>query len=270
MTDRAPQCIAGRDSWQREAVGAYLLGALEPAESDQVSAHLAACVGCRAEYGELTELLPLLASVSESEAVNGPVRPEPAVLGRVLESTARQAPAALPVVEPQHAHRRPWRDRLFGSGSGTGRRPLHTRVALAAGAAVLVVGGVGAGLAMSTSNAAAAGWSASASANGGWTGDTAAIDAWVQVTQVKVGSDIQLKMDHVTAGYVCTMVIVGENGERQTGSTWRAPSDGSFTISGTASMPPNQIASVQVELPDGHTLLTLDSPRSSSLHQTTS
>lgn len=259
MTDRAPQCTAGRDSWQREAVGAYLLGALEPAESDQVATHLGECAGCRAEYGELTELLPLLASVSEAEAVNGPVRPEPAVLGRVLETTTRQAPAT-PAhhVDTHHARRRSWRGRFTGARFGA--RPLRTRIALAGGAAVLAVGGVSTGLAL-TAATAPVGWSASASA-GQYGGGANEIDAWVQVSAVKVGSNIQLKMDHVKAGYVCTMVIVGDNGERQTGSTWRAPGDGSFTISGTASMPPSQIASVQIQLPNGQTLLTLDSPRS--------
>ena len=70
MNDRrAPHCTAANDPWLREAVGAYLLGALEPAENDRVAAHLAGCASCRAEYGELAELLPLLASAMGSLAV---------------------------------------------------------------------------------------------------------------------------------------------------------------------------------------------------------
>jgi predicted anti-sigma-YlaC factor YlaD len=252
---RAPHCTAANDPWLREAVGAYLLGALDPAESDRVSAHLAGCASCRAEYGELAELLPLLASVTESEAVNGPVMPEPAVLGRVLASTSQQSVDVEPngqigVNAPQarpYRRRAPWRN-----PAGISRR---SRFALAAAGIVVVAGGTVAGTLMASSGGLPAGsWTATASATG------YPLHANVQVTPGTHGSKIQLKLDDVPAGYSCEMVVVGKSGKHETTGSWTANTEGSFDIPGWSSMAPNLISSIQVDLPDGSTLLTLNHP----------
>lgn len=260
MTDRAPHCTAANDPWLREAVGAYLLGALEPAESDRVAAHLAGCASCRAEYGELTELLPLLASVTESEAVNGPVRAEPVLLGRVLESTSRQlvdAQAASPPPRPR------WRRGATWLPARTG---VRTRIAMVAAGAVVVVGGILAGTTMSNSDTGLppGSWSATAVAVH-YPGESPNehITATIDVTPAKHGSKIQLKMDNVPAGYSCAMVVVGAGGVAETTGTWKANTEGSFVIPGWSSRTPDQISSVKVvELPGSDTLVTLDHPHS--------
>jgi hypothetical protein len=258
MTDRAPHCTANRDPSLREAVGAYLRGALEPAESDRVAAHLADCASCREEYGELIELLPLLASVTEGEAINGPVRPEPAVLGRVLQTTA-QFGADQPgfgQVGADHAARR----------HKGGRRPLRrtprTRIALAVSCIVLAAAGSGIGMMMSGSKPGnpAGSWSASAAATQAYPGE-AAITATVQVSPASWGSKIQLKMASVPKGYTCDMVVIDGSGHRQTAGNWKAKDTGPFTVSGSVSLTPNLISSIEVDLPNGTTLLSLDNPR---------
>jgi anti-sigma factor RsiW len=50
----------------RISLGAYVLGALEPAERGAVDAHLATCEGCRVELAEIADLPALLASLSEA------------------------------------------------------------------------------------------------------------------------------------------------------------------------------------------------------------
>ena len=263
MTDRAPHCIAARDPGLREAVGAYLLGALDPAESDRVATHLADCSSCRAEYGELIELLPLLASVTEGEAVNGPVRPEPAVLGRVLETTAQFGPgragAGDPGADQDGPHRHKGRRRPL-------RRTPRTRIALAVSCVVLAAAGSGIGVMMSSSKppspvVAAGSWSASAVAKA-YDNDPAepAIAATVQVTPTSWGSKIQLKMNSVPDGYTCTMVVIGSRGESEPAGDWKAKGEGPFTITGSVSLAPALISSVQVRLPDGTMLLTLKNP----------
>jgi len=259
---RAPHCTAANDPWLREAVGAYLLGALEPAENDRVAAHLGGCASCRAEYGELAELLPLLASVTEAEAVNGPVMPEPAVLGRVLATTSQQAApqqgatALTDGYTPQSpAQSMPHRRTSRWSPARISRRG---RFALVAASAALVAGGAVAGTLMSTAGGGlpAGAWTASAS-----TGATGyAIHANVQVAPAAHGSKIQLKMDDVPAGYSCELVIVGKNGKHETAGGWKANAEGSVDIPGWSAMTPDLISSVQVDLPDGSTLLTLNSP----------
>lgn len=257
MNDRrAPHCTAANDPWLREAVGAYLLGALDPAESDRVAAHLAGCASCRAEYGELAELLPLLASVTEPEAVNGPVMPQPAVLGRVLASTSQQT---VDVESNGHteAYAPQTRPRRRAAWRNPARVSRRSRFALAAAAVVVVAGGSVAGTVMSSSGGLPAGsWTASA------TGVGYDLHASVQVTPATHGSKIQLKMDDVPAGYSCKMVVIGKSGKRETTGSWTANTEGSFGIPGWSSMAPNLISSIQVDLPDGSMLLTLDQPSS--------
>lgn len=253
MNNRAPHCTAPNDPWLREAMGAYLLGALDPVESDRVAAHLATCSSCRSEYGELADMLPLLASVSEMEAVNGPVRPEPALLGRVLETTNRQ----LQDISGQPEQRR--RMRLWPARFPRGPR---ARIALAASAAVLAAGGIGAGMMMSSSgsNLPPGSWTATAVSSRSTSGYAGHIDATVDVSPAKRGSTIHLWMDNVPAGYSCTMVVVGVGGQHETTGTWKANTEGSFAIPGWTSLTPDLISSIQVDLPDGSNLLTLNHP----------
>jgi anti-sigma factor RsiW len=257
VNDRAPHCTS-RDPWLREAVGAYLLSALEPAENDRVAAHLAGCASCRAEYGELAELLPLLASVSESEAVNGPVRPEPAVLGRVLETTSQQLQRAPEQPQPQ-PQAQPQRRRWSWSRSRPVRTSVRTRWALAGATAVLVAGGTSAAVVMSSSAGLAAGsWSATAVVASSYDDH---INARVDVSPGRQGSKIELKMNNVPAGYSCDMVVIGTAGQHEKTGSWNANAEGSFSIPGWSSLPPDRISSIQIDLPDGTTLLTLTHPR---------
>ena len=267
MSDRVPPCTAVRDPWLREAVGAYLLGALEPEENDRVAGHLVTCESCRAEYGELTELLPLLASVTETEAVNGPLRPEPAVLGRVLETASQQAAGGAGGAAHLHGRPRPHAldhpehaSQHRGRSYRPARTSLRTRIAL--GAAGLIAA-AGAGTAVLLSGGAqvtaAPGWSASATVAS--TGYDEPITASVDVTPVSWGSKIQLKMDHVPAGYTCTMVVISTSGTPMAAGDWKASSEETFTIPGSVSIAPDRIATIQVDLPDGSTLLSLNHPR---------
>jgi hypothetical protein len=265
---RAPHCTAANDPWLREAVGAYLLSALEPAENDRVAAHLAGCASCRAEYGELAELLPLLASVTEAEAVNGPVMPEPAVLGRVLASTSQQAAplqganaesnALTGGYAPQsQSQSQPHRRTSRWSPARISRR---SRFALAAASVAVLAGGTVAGTLMSSAGGGLPAGAWSASANTGGYPNHYSIHASVQVAPAAHGSKIQLKMDDVPAGYSCEMVVVGKDGEHETTGSWKANTEGSVDIPGWSSMAPELIRAVQVDLPDGSTLLTLNRP----------
>jgi hypothetical protein len=256
MTDRAPHCIAVNNPALREAVGVYMLGGLDPVESDRVSAHLAECGSCREEYGELSELLPLLASVSESEAVNGPVWPEPAVLGRVLETSRLGPPFG---TEQNNGHVR---------HKGARRpvaRPRRTRIALGVASLVLAAAGSGIGVLMSSSSTPSASttvagsWRASAVSAPSYPGE-AAITATVQASPASWGSKIQLKMDHVPDGYTCSMVVFGSGGQRVEAGNWTAKNGGPLTIDASVSLTPDVISSVQVDLPDGSTLLNLRHP----------
>src|SRR5690242_8535108 len=88
----------------RTQLGAYALGALEPAEAAEVEAHLTTCAECRAELAELSELKDLLGEVPPEAFLDGP--PEGGDL--LLQRTLREARSEeqQPVPKPVRVKRR--------------------------------------------------------------------------------------------------------------------------------------------------------------------
>jgi anti-sigma factor RsiW len=72
------------------ALGAYVLGALEPAERRQVREHLADCPACAAEVAELEGLPALLDRVRPEDLQAAPVAPSPDLFDRVLAAAAAE------------------------------------------------------------------------------------------------------------------------------------------------------------------------------------
>lgn len=274
MTERrVPRCTRAYDPRLREAVGAYLLGGLEPAEADEVAAHLSECESCRADYAELADLVPLMALVTEQEAVRGPVRPEPAVLGRVLESSRRhgaEAEAESGARPKRRRRRAPLSAESFVSAAepaplpapaaaAVRRRPGRTKLALAAACVLLAAGGSVIGVRMSSHTAAPTSWSATVIVAP--YPNAPDITVVADVTSTAWGSKISLKMDNVPNGYTCSMVVWGENGHSEPAGTWTAPAGVStFTIPATSSFSPDRISSIDVNLPNGVNLLHVSHP----------
>lgn len=111
------------DCHLREALGAYVLGALEADEHDAVTEHLRECAECREERDRLAILPPLIAHADGLEIPAAP----PAIEERLLDRVAASRP-----------HRR------------THRRPrFNVRTALVAGLAGLLIGAAATALALS-------------------------------------------------------------------------------------------------------------------------
>lgn len=72
----------------RTSLGAYLLGALDPAERARVQEHLATCTACGAELASLAGLPGLLARLDPAD-LNDP-DPDPGVLARTLAALVRR------------------------------------------------------------------------------------------------------------------------------------------------------------------------------------
>ena len=275
MTDRrVPRCTRAYDPRLREAVGAYLLGALEPVEADEVAVHLSECESCRADYAELADLVPLMAMVTEQEAVRGPVRPEPAVLGRVL-ATSRQQEALAP---PRRGRRAPAQvtttesvaPESFTPGSfptagavpAARRRPGRTRLALTAACVLLAAAGSVVGVRMANHTTTSNSWSATVRVSGSAYGrGPADIMVVADVTPTSWGSKITLQMQNVPDGYKCSMVVWGTDGHREPDGSWTAPAgQTTFTIPATSSMSPDHISAIDVNLPNGVNLLRVNHP----------
>jgi hypothetical protein len=115
----------------RPDLGAYALGALEPAEAAAVEAHLAACPACSTELARL-ELLPgLIARAEGLEIPPAPASLEERILDRVAASRPRH-------VRRLRGLRRP---RRLGALAAT----ALVGVAIGAGATVLATSLVGGG-----------------------------------------------------------------------------------------------------------------------------
>ncbi len=74
----------------RLALGAYVLGALEPADRSRVDAHLATCVECREELASLAGIPGLLGRLSRADFEVEPTEPGPQLLDRLLAAAAAE------------------------------------------------------------------------------------------------------------------------------------------------------------------------------------
>ncbi|GAC1326707.1 MAG: zf-HC2 domain-containing protein [Mycobacteriales bacterium] len=72
------------------ALGAYLLGSLDPRDRAEVDAHLPQCPSCREELGRLAALPGLLGRLSAAEARAGSAEPSPNLLPRLLAGASAQ------------------------------------------------------------------------------------------------------------------------------------------------------------------------------------
>src|SRR5437879_4028912 len=83
---------------ERTRLGAYSLGALTPAEVNEIDAHLASCLACRRELAELSAVRDMLGEVPPEAFLDGPPLGHDLLLARTLRA-AREIP--LPQPQPQ-------------------------------------------------------------------------------------------------------------------------------------------------------------------------
>jgi hypothetical protein len=224
----------------RIALGAYVLGALDAVENDQVRRHLLECPDCRVEYRDLAAMPALLATITETEMASGPMPPGAELLDRLLAGAAKQRR------EPRGRRlaRRPHRRRRVGSGLR--RRVAYGLAAALIGAAVLGGLDVTGGLSSSQS-----GRSINATHGSLWGTVNFQPTAW--------GTSIQLTMHNVPAGDDCTLVAVDKSGNSAVAGTWFAPQANAATIPGAVSMTADSIVKFEVMDKAGKTLLEFTS-----------
>ncbi|MFE5122052.1 anti-sigma factor family protein [Streptomyces sp. NPDC056669] len=200
------------DDQQHTAVGAYVLGVLDPADAARFEDHLIGCERCAAELDELMGLPPLLAEYAT--AADGTALPDPSVV------TARPGPELL--------------DRLLDdvtvSRKASGRRRLY----LVAAAAVLIVGGPLAGAALTASSddgktQAVASTSQQAYEQGkkfSAVDPVTKVDASVSLQQKGWGTSVALKLGNLKGPRTCDLVAIGKDGHEETITTWAVPTSG--------------------------------------------
>lgn len=220
----------------RLSLGAYLLGALDPAERAATETHLAGCAACREELAGMAGLPGLLGRLSTEEAAAAGAPPDAAaasgqlVLHRTLTELTR--------------HRRRQR-----------RRGLS-----AAAAAVLIAaaGTAAAGTVLSTDGdrtAAAVGTTITATDPGTHVRATATLRG------EPAGTAIALRLADVTPGLHCQLIAVAADGRREVAGSWRVAYQGQADVAGTTAIPAGELAALQVVTSSGTRLVTLPARR---------
>ncbi|MEU6603454.1 zf-HC2 domain-containing protein [Streptomyces flaveolus] len=220
-----------------ELLGASVLGILDPVEQAELEEHVATCEDCRVELAELRETEASLADVPPEAFLEGP----PAGGDLLLQRTLRQ------VREEQAAL---WRRRSFRIG-----------LSAAASAAVLFLGGFLVAGHDSSSDVADPP-AASASPTQPGTRVASATDVatkahiTVRVTPAAGWVRLHAEVAGVPTGERCRLVVLSENGERQTAGSWVVPPSGKTkgkgtSLDGSAAIAPDQVKSVTVENEQG-------------------
>jgi hypothetical protein len=231
--------------WRGE-IGAYVVGALDGHARDRVSRHLAACVGCRADYDEL---LPVRDWLGVAALTAGRPEPSPAKQpGRRLHTSLREThpfSADDSLVPPSYRGSsvkfadQPT-DTLRASRSRTRRWLPAAGAALAAVAAAVA--------AMVSSGASARAFHAADSATG--------VSGSAQLHDTPTGTQIDLTASGLHGHQQCILVAVTRGGTDIAGS-WDATYDGSARITATTAFPANELTALRIESDTGTLLLII-------------
>lgn len=222
----------------RSMLGAYALGAVDPAEERAIHAHVSTCPSCQRELAEFVDLRQALDQVPPEAFLDGP--PDGGEL--LLQNTLRRVRAEAPAVAPP---RRRWSPGLvaasvavlaavaLGGGILIGREtaPDAPPAALPAGTVTAEGTDPGTGASMKVSVEPRAGW------------------VWVNAF-----------VEDVPAGEKCELVIVPRNGEPLTAGSWVVSEKGEtegLMLEGTALVEPGQVEEVRIVTTDGRTMVSV-------------
>jgi predicted anti-sigma-YlaC factor YlaD len=220
----------------RLSLGAYVLGALDPADRSRVDAHLATCAECRDELASLAGLPGLLGRVSRAEVEAEPSDPGPQLLDRLLNAAASE--------------RR--RDR---------RRRWLTSVA----AAVIALAGIGVAIGVSQDRHETVSAKLPVGVSETFTATNPLTHVQASVTEWKKGwgASLQVTVTGVTAdlaGARCQLIAVGPAGKTDVAASWAAPNEGyrgtsKVDANGATALASSDITAFKVVGSDGATLV---------------
>ncbi|MGZ0152570.1 zf-HC2 domain-containing protein [Kribbella sp. WER1] len=216
----------------RTPLGAYALGALEPAEAAEVEEHLATCAECRAELAELAELKDFLGEVPPEAFLDGPPEGGDLLLQRTLREARSEPPAPV---------------------------KRRSRWLLVAAALVVVAGVLGGGVAIGRSTAPS-GDQPVAGSRQVTTVDTNTGAHMTATVEPRPGwSWVQVQLTGLKAGAQCEMVVTNVNGYSWVAGSWlvseKAAQNGS-TFGGGVLVPLDQVRSVEIRTVQGQHVVT--------------
>ena len=205
----------------RRSLGAYALGALEPAERAELDAHLAGCPACHEELASYAGLPALLSRLSRQEATGDAPLPAPSGLPRLLTAVEHE--------RERHAGRlRRWQAAtalVTAGAAGAALLTLAPNLVERAPAARPLV--------------AAEGVSASGQ---------------LRLEPKPWGTAVQLRLHGLPPAASSTASAVDDRGVRSPVATWGPTADGSAEVTGATALPGARLRSITVSTNDGRSL----------------
>jgi len=228
-------------------IGAYVLDALEPDETEEVRKHIADCPGCQDEVVQLAWIPAMLRTVSLAEVERlDEARLDEARLDEARPDDARRDDGDQPF---------PVRDRLSTSPTAARsarrwRRPVAALAGVLAAAAV--AGAVVIQVARHTDRPHPVA--------------TRAVDpdshvrAEVTLAERTWGTQLHLKLRGVAPGEHCSMVVHSRDGSSEVAASWVATYQGAADIAARTRLPIDRLAEVDVVAGNGRPLARLVIP----------
>jgi len=224
----------------RTLLGAYALGVLDADDIRAVDEHVATCADCRRELTELSALNEMLGDVPPEAFLEGPppggdlllqrtlraVRSERSRTGRQRTILVAAAVVGLLVL-------------ALGGGVLIGRQRVSTVETQARPSPTVVVSGF-----------------RSASATDATTGTAMTVGLTPAIGWVRVHATVE----HVKAGEKCQLVVRTRDGSSVVAGSWLVSAKGEqdgTTLDGSALVPADQVASVDVVTLDGRRLVSV-------------
>lgn len=245
----------------RQALGVYVLGAIDPADRGAVDRHLAECAPCRDELASLAGLPALLGRVTpgereQAEELGQHEQDQPEGLG----GQHRGRPPADPTLL----------DRILARAAAERRRYRRRRVTIAAAGVVLLValasglgGTLAAGLGGASSDPGTPGSPAvsaspsPAAAAFSATDPQSGVSATVTVHPKQWGASVTTRLEDVPSRTSCRLVVLGSGGARDVAGSWRVNYQGSVSVTGSTAMGMDKITKFKIVTDTGRTLVTV-------------
>lgn len=223
------------------SLGAYVLGALEPAERAQVEAHLPFCTACRDQLAAIAGLPGLLSQLRPEDLDVPDVADVPDVPADGSQDSTLTGPGADVL-----------RRALTELAGWQRRKRIRTRVVGAAASVVVLTAGAGIATSLSTPNAPHPASFTTVAATD--RGSHAA--ALFELHPQPWGTAVTVRLQHVPAGTHCRLTTIDHRGQQQTISSWQADYDGGASITGASDLAPTDIATLQIITANGHTIIS--------------
>jgi predicted anti-sigma-YlaC factor YlaD len=216
----------------RQALGVYVLGAIDPAERSLVDAHVSGCPECRDELAGLAGLPALLSRVGADE------------IGRISREDAEPVPA-------DDAPREDFVDSLVSLTAARRRRNRRWQFMAAAAAVIIAAAGAVAGLQLASGPSSSAA-SAEPSPPASWqtaktTSTLKGVNATIRYQKLSWGVAYDVQITGIPAGTTCQLWVTDPQNVHLLAAGWTVSNhDLEAWYSGSSWVPAGQIKGLDV------------------------